>query len=67
MISNPSFRRGKRVLVTGHTGLEGSWPCPRLDLERAVDRLVEWRRAVAASGDARALTLAQIERGEGLT
>ena len=27
MIFNPEFYRGKRVLITGHTGFKGSWMC----------------------------------------
>jgi CDP-glucose 4,6-dehydratase len=34
---------------------------PRLRLEDALDKVVEWHKNVASGGDARAISLAQIE------
>ena len=40
---------------------------PRLRLPQAIDLVVEWHRAIGAGQDARAVTLAQIGRYQGLT
>ena len=54
MNANPSIWRDRRVLVTGATGIVGSWLCKRLVEERAnvvvLDGAVIRKGAVIAAG-----------------
>jgi len=68
-----SFWRDKRVLLTGHTGLKGSWlaldvakaeqaldVAPAITLTEAVEQTMGWYRAHKGGVDARQLSLAKI-------